>query len=43
MALRGFLKQLPAARQKMIFGMILQDIYPGTVLEDFSTSDAEDY
>ncbi len=42
MALRSFLKRLPAARQKMIFGMMLQDIYPGTVLEDFSTSDAED-
>ena len=42
MALRGFLKQLPAARQKMIFGMILQEVYPGAVLEEFATSDAED-
>ena len=42
MALRSFIKRVPPAQQKIIFSYFMQDIYPGTVLKDFSTSDAED-
>lgn len=42
MALRGFLKRLPSAQLNMIFGYLLQEIYPGTMLTNFSTSDPED-
>jgi hypothetical protein len=42
MALRSFLKRLPSAQLNMIFGYLLQEIYPGTMLTSFSTSDPED-
>ncbi|MFH1891908.1 MAG: DUF3857 and transglutaminase domain-containing protein [Candidatus Zixiibacteriota bacterium] len=42
MAMRGFLKRIPSAQLQMIFGYLIQDIYPGTMLTNFSTSDPED-
>jgi hypothetical protein len=42
MALRQFLKNMPPAQVKIIFSYLLQDIYPGTMLTGFDTSDPED-
>ncbi len=42
MALRQFVRMLPPAQQSIVFGYILQQVYPGAVLKSFDTSDAED-
>jgi len=42
MAIRSFIKRIPPARLSMIFGYLLQEIYPGTMLTDLSVSDPED-
>jgi hypothetical protein len=42
MALRSFFKRIPPAQLKMIFGYILQGVYPGAMLTGFTTSDPED-
>jgi len=42
MALRQFVKMLPPAQQSIVFGYILQEVYPGAALKSFETSDAED-
>jgi len=41
-ALRGMLKRLPPAQVNMVFGYLLQQVYPGAVLTGFSASDPED-
>jgi hypothetical protein len=42
MALRSTVKQMPPAQLNMLFGYLLQEVYPGAVLTGFSTSDPED-
>ncbi len=42
LALRQFAKQMPAAQMSMVWGYLIQQVYPGIQLTSFETSDAND-
>lgn len=42
LALRSFAKSMPSAQMSMIWNYVIQDVYPGARLTNFSYSDAED-
>ncbi len=41
LALRSFAKSMPSAQMSMIWNYVIQDVYPGAKLTNFSFSDAE--
>ncbi len=42
LALRSFAKSIPSQQMSMIWNYVIQDVYPGARLTNFSYSDAED-
>jgi transglutaminase-like putative cysteine protease len=42
MAMRGMVRSVPPAQLNMLFGYVMQQIYPGTLLTSFKASDPED-
>lgn len=42
LALRSFAKSMPSAQMSMIWNYVIQDVYPGARLTNFSYTDAED-